>query len=262
MVQVEEFEEDIPRLVQLSLESKASANEHLSNGETERACELYKRAISRINDIALDKHPEAKDLLLACYLNLSLARLRMDEPQRARNAATRALELFPRSEKALYRRADAARRQGDLGEAVADLKAVLAENPRNSAAVKLLQEIRAQQKATAANVKEMAGKMLAAGDEQSERQSACQANNPDQVKDREADLKAPSSWGMFGGSNSDQAREPVMLPPGWEVISGENGEEIWQRVPHPTVSHEVEHEPEQLMARKFLSDVYRSAVST
>merc|ERR1719461_1572540 len=94
----DEEKPDWPRLIRLSAESKASANEALADGRLDRAAELYVRGVHRLEGIDLQEHADAKPLKLALLLNLSLCRLRMDEPRRAHNAATRALAIDPRSE--------------------------------------------------------------------------------------------------------------------------------------------------------------------
>lgn len=119
-----EFKPDVPKLVTLSSESKESANLAFASGSYERASELYLRAMRRLEDVDLDAHADARSLTITLLLNLSLCRLRMDEPRRALNAANRALEIEPKSEKGLYRRASAAMRLHEYGRADDDLTAL------------------------------------------------------------------------------------------------------------------------------------------
>lgn len=245
-----EVKEDVPLLVRLSTESKASANEALAEGRLERAAELYVRGLSRFEYTHLDEHPEAKALMAALLLNLSLCRLRMDEPRRAHNAATRALALEPRSEKGLYRRAEAALRLGEHSGAEADLCTLLEEHPQNTAAVKLLREVRARKRATAATSKERAARMLASGDLYSRTNSTSsprKANGGRPAADSEqaaVDLHravAAQTQAFLDrpceeddGDDTDAPALPkeadeVVLPPEWEVVKGENGSEVWRR---------------------------------
>lgn len=241
------------RLVRLSLESKVEANKALAAGSFDRAAELYKRGVQRLEEIDFSEHADAKSLLVTLLLNLSLCRLRMDDPRRARNAASRALTLEPTSEKGLYRRADAALRMGDHDEAEADISTLLASFPHNTAAPGLLRDVRSRRRAAAATTREQAVRAMVSGSLYEE-QSACaqpecetEAVPPLEQSQEPPHAKAPLDWEkaasdkLFEEGSRDlydddsgfsfpafASREPVSLPPNWEAIREEGGAEVWR----------------------------------
>lgn len=246
-------------MVQLSLQSKASANAELEKGGLEKAGELYLRGIRRLNDLDLDEHPEARTALIPILLNLALCRLRMSEPGLAKNAASRALELDPRNEKGLYRRAEALSQLGEHKASEKDLMSLVKLYPSNKTALKLLHEVRDRHAAAQALSQEQAKKMIGSGDL---RRRFYQVRDSDNVKHGEdastlrqdfasalhpadsistpADADSTSTGSRTGKTSMKEYMEewekfaaslpPVKeLPKGWEMTHNDNGSEVWRR---------------------------------
>lgn len=77
---------------------------------------------------------ERKSLLLASHSNLALCYLKLNEHFEAKNAATSALEIDPKNEKALFRRGQALLALGEAHQAIKDFSEVLQLDPSNKAA--------------------------------------------------------------------------------------------------------------------------------
>ena len=109
---------------------------------------------------AADASPAARRLraaLQGVLCNRAQALLRLGRPGEAERAASSALELDPRSPKALYRRGAARRAQGRLAAAAADFDAAVRLDPSNAEAAK------ARADALAAAAAEQAAAAAAAG---------------------------------------------------------------------------------------------------
>lgn len=102
------------------------------------AIKMYKKIQSFLDsDKDLESVEEQKErdaLLLASYLNVSLANLKINEFFEARNQATKALELDPKNEKALFRRGTAYLGMGEPQLASNDFTECLKIDPNNKAA--------------------------------------------------------------------------------------------------------------------------------
>lgn len=77
---------------------------------------------------------ECKNLILTSNLNLALCYLKINETFEAKNAATSALEIDPKNEKALFRRGQAYLALGEAHLAAKDFTEVLNVDPTNKAA--------------------------------------------------------------------------------------------------------------------------------
>lgn len=77
---------------------------------------------------------QRKSLLLASYLNIALCHLKKNDNFEAKAAATKALELDPKNEKALFRRGQALLNLKEAQLAAKDFADCLKVDPNNSAA--------------------------------------------------------------------------------------------------------------------------------
>ncbi len=93
-------------------------------GDDAGAIAHYTKAIA-LND-------ERKGTFVAPHVNLSALYNRTGDPDKALQHARRAIELDPKSDRALFQKARADERQGRLEEAVVALNEAIAYNPRAS----------------------------------------------------------------------------------------------------------------------------------
>lgn len=85
----------------------------------------------------IDKDKEERDrIVLATHLNLALCYLKTDQNLLARDECTKALELDPKNEKALFRRGQAHLGLASPEIAIKDFQEVLNVQPKNTAALK------------------------------------------------------------------------------------------------------------------------------
>lgn len=110
----------------LALQHKDDGNNHFKNERYLEAVECYNKALKKC-----PKGHECKAILLknraACYLKLK-------DYSSALSDCTQSLQITPNDPKALYRRAQAYEGNSSLTDAFADLKHLLAINPKNKEA--------------------------------------------------------------------------------------------------------------------------------
>lgn len=83
------------------------------------ALDKYKRAVDLLeheDTLEGEKKARRDAVMLANYLNVSLCHLRLKDTMEVIKACNKALELDPRSEKALFRRGQVRKRQFGPGE--------------------------------------------------------------------------------------------------------------------------------------------------
>ncbi|XP_004846960.1 FK506-binding protein-like [Heterocephalus glaber] len=114
----------------LAREERARGTELFRAGNPEGAARCYGRALRLLLTLPPPGPPERIDL----HANLAACQLLLGQPQLAAQNCDRVLEREPGHLKALYRRGVAQAALGNLEKATADLKRVLAVDPKNRAA--------------------------------------------------------------------------------------------------------------------------------
>ncbi|XP_071514301.1 peptidyl-prolyl cis-trans isomerase FKBP4-like isoform X1 [Panulirus ornatus] len=127
------------------------------------AVKQYKKIIDLLQyDSGLDdeKKAESHMLLLAGYLNLAMAYLKLNDNPRAREHSTRALEMDSVNVKAYFRRGLANLNMGEAERAQTDFQACLDLDQTNKAAKQQLQQCAAKIKADKMKEKKIYGGMF------------------------------------------------------------------------------------------------------
>lgn len=110
---------------------------YFKDAKYDLAINLYKKIQTFLeNDTDSDNEivEQRKSLLLASYLNIALCHLKKNDNFEANAAATKALELDPKNEKALFRRGQALLNLKEAQLAAKDFAECLKVDPNNSAA--------------------------------------------------------------------------------------------------------------------------------
>ncbi|CAH1125938.1 unnamed protein product [Ceutorhynchus assimilis] len=97
------------------------------------AVKSYKKILSFLESDS-DSGDERRSLLLAAHLNIALCYLKLNDNFQAKASATKALEIDPANEKALFRRGQALNGLGEPRLAAKDFGECLKLDPNNSAA--------------------------------------------------------------------------------------------------------------------------------
>lgn len=114
---------------------KDKGNTAFKSGKIPRAISLWERSKNHVemNDNFNTKNKsDAKLILKSLQLNSAAAYLKVNEPVKARDAASKVLEHDPYNMKALYRRAQSFIDTEDWVEAAQDIKLALGNEPNNS----------------------------------------------------------------------------------------------------------------------------------
>ncbi|XP_066154274.1 FK506-binding protein 59-like [Euwallacea fornicatus] len=116
---------------------KEKGTNYFKNAKYQLAIKFYKKIeefLKEEPELCSEAVDQNVSLLLASYLNTSLCYLKTKDNFEAKAAATKALELDPRNEKALFRRGQAFLGLGEAGLAVKDFKECLIIDPKNKSA--------------------------------------------------------------------------------------------------------------------------------
>ncbi|XP_066217559.1 FK506-binding protein-like [Saccopteryx leptura] len=114
----------------LAMQERARGTELFRSGNPEGAARCYGRALRLLLTLPPPGSPER----IALHANLAACQLLLGQPDLAAQSCDRVLEREPGHLKALYRRGVAQAALGNLEKAIADLKKVLAVDPKNRAA--------------------------------------------------------------------------------------------------------------------------------
>jgi len=100
------------------------------------AIKLYLKVFKYLDDVDFSDEAKAEKnrIVLATHLNLALCYLKTDQNLLARDECTKALELDPKNEKALFRRGQAHLGLASPEIAIKDFQEVLNVQPKNIAA--------------------------------------------------------------------------------------------------------------------------------
>lgn len=141
---------------------------HVSDSTTiyccvEFAAARYAKALShcaKFVDLGPDDLKEVNEMKLTLNLNLSLAYLKLENPDQALRYANDALALDENHTKALYRRASVYYEKKNWEAATKDLKKAFQDAPEDKAIQKLQEKVDAQIKRQKLKEKKMAQKMF------------------------------------------------------------------------------------------------------
>nr|XP_045623565.1 peptidyl-prolyl cis-trans isomerase FKBP4-like [Procambarus clarkii]XP_045623566.1 peptidyl-prolyl cis-trans isomerase FKBP4-like [Procambarus clarkii]XP_045623567.1 peptidyl-prolyl cis-trans isomerase FKBP4-like [Procambarus clarkii]XP_045623568.1 peptidyl-prolyl cis-trans isomerase FKBP4-like [Procambarus clarkii]XP_045623569.1 peptidyl-prolyl cis-trans isomerase FKBP4-like [Procambarus clarkii]XP_045623570.1 peptidyl-prolyl cis-trans isomerase FKBP4-like [Procambarus clarkii] len=143
------------------------------------AVKQYKKIIDLLqydNGLDDEKKAESHMLLLAGYLNLAMAYLKLNDNPRAREHSTKALEMDNKNVKAYFRRGQANLNMGEAELAQMDFQVCLDIDQTNKAAKQQLQRCAAQIKADKVKEKKIYGGMFDKFARQDKDREAAEAN--------------------------------------------------------------------------------------
>jgi len=136
--------EDPTELILKAVSHKEDGNTFFKSGDLNRASREYRKGTSVIKGLNKKNtgDEQIKSLLLSLQTNLSMVCFKQDKPKLSRDVASKALSVDSTNVKALYRRAVAHRKLGDLDAACTDLKVAFKKEPNNTAVRKELISIK------------------------------------------------------------------------------------------------------------------------
>ncbi|CAL1683745.1 unnamed protein product [Lasius platythorax] len=118
---------------------KEKGTKYLTSDKINIAIKVYQKVFKYLNvesDFEDDLKKEKDNLTLTTHLNLALCYLKTNENVLAKEQCTKALELDPENEKALFRRGQADLKLASPEVAIIDFQQVLKVQPKNTAASK------------------------------------------------------------------------------------------------------------------------------
>ncbi|XP_050308146.1 FK506-binding protein 59 [Anthonomus grandis grandis] len=133
----EGWEMDVEEKIEQCKLFKEKGTNYFKNGKYQLAIKLYKRIQTLLEGESETDGETSKEraaLLLASYLNTSLCHLKLNDNFEAKAAATKALELDPTNEKALFRKGQALLGLSEAQLAAKEFSDCLKIDPNNSAA--------------------------------------------------------------------------------------------------------------------------------
>lgn len=128
-----EDEMDPTDLIAKAVSQKDEGNAHFKSGDLNLASRCYRKGSSLLKKLnhANSGDDQVKALLLNLQTNLSMVCFKQNKHQQSRDIATKALNIDSKNVKALYRRAMANRKLGDLDAARKDLREAWKQDPKN-----------------------------------------------------------------------------------------------------------------------------------
>lgn len=133
----ESWEMDTDEKLEQSALAKQKGTDFFKQGKFPLAKRYYKKIIDYLESEDLlegEEKEKRKSLLLAGNLNLAMCCLKLNQDLEALKYCDKALELDPKNEKGLFRRATAHMNMKDYPEAITDFNKVLELDPNNKAA--------------------------------------------------------------------------------------------------------------------------------
>ncbi|XP_070161464.1 FK506-binding protein 59 [Polyergus mexicanus] len=118
---------------------KEKGTKYLTSDKINLAIKVYQKVFKYLDsksDFEDDLMKERDNLALTTHLNLALCYLKIDDNILAKEQCTKALELDPENEKALFRRGQAHLKLTSPEDAIIDFQQVLKVQPKNTAASK------------------------------------------------------------------------------------------------------------------------------
>jgi molecular chaperone DnaK (HSP70) len=156
-----------PDRLRMVQKNKEEGTELFKGGNFRPAAARYNKALThaaKFHDLTPDQATEVDALKLSLHLNLGMCWLKITDSDthldQAVRACTDALNIDPRSAKALYRRACALEQKKQYEAAQADLVLAAEVDPEDPAVPKLMARVEAQIKRQLEQEKKMYGKMF------------------------------------------------------------------------------------------------------
>jgi len=124
---------------------KEEGNDHFKKGAWDEAARCYRRGTNRLKKVSgPDADPQVTSLQLTLQTNHSMVLFKQSKYRASRDVASKVLDSDPKHVKALYRRALASRKMGDLDDAKKDLRVALSVDANNKACQKELVAVKKQ----------------------------------------------------------------------------------------------------------------------
>uniref|UniRef100_A0A7S2VGP0 peptidylprolyl isomerase n=1 Tax=Entomoneis paludosa TaxID=265537 RepID=A0A7S2VGP0_9STRA len=189
-------------LVKATLQ-KEEGNGHFKTGNWDEAARCYRRGTNRLKKVSgPGADPQVIALQLTLQTNLSMVLFKQSKYRASRDVASKALEIDPNHVKALYRRAVACRKMGDLEDAKKDLRVALTADVNNVACKKELAAIKKQVETANKEQKSALAKAFSSGgkssflynDKEEEEKKKAQEKKEAEKKKQEAKAKRKQQW--------------------------------------------------------------------
>jgi len=134
---------------------KEEGNAHFNEGDLSKASRSYRKGTTLLKPLNKNNtgDEQVKSLLISLQNNLSMVCFKQSKTKLSRDVATQALQVDSTNVKALYRRAVAQRKLGNVKEARDDLKQALKHDANNVAVRKELLAIKKEQEDATAKEK-------------------------------------------------------------------------------------------------------------
>ena len=136
--------EDPVEMVIKATTHKEEGNGHFKAGDLDKAVRAYRKGTNLLKPLNKKNtgDEQVKVLLVTLQNNLSMVFFKQNKNKVSRDIATKSLKIDDKNVKALYRRAVAHKKMGDLEKARDDLKEALKHDPSNNAVKKELVSIK------------------------------------------------------------------------------------------------------------------------
>ncbi|EZA56123.1 hypothetical protein DMN91_000682 [Ooceraea biroi] len=130
---------EAPEKIKQAKIQKEKGTNYFTSGKLDLAIKVYQKVFKYIetaSDFEDDLKKERDNIALTTHLNLALCYLKTDQSLSAKEQCTKALELDPQNEKALFRRGQAYLGLASPEVAIEDFREVVKVQPKNTAASK------------------------------------------------------------------------------------------------------------------------------
>jgi len=216
---------DATSLILQAVSLKEAGNDHFKSGNLTEASRSYRKGTSLLKNLNNQNtgDDQVKALLLSLQTNLSMVCLKQNKPKQSRDIASKALSVDSKNVKALYRRAVAHRKLGDIDNAKKDLKAALQYDPENVdvkrelAAIKReLDEQKSMEKSLLKKAFLKSGSTLSlySDKEEEERKKQFEKKAKEEAE-KEAKLKRKAEWEVENSKRISSGQEAISFEE-WE----------------------------------------------
>lgn len=140
-------------------------NKEFKEGDLDKAARAYRRGVNSLKKLNLNDggDEQVKALLVTLYTNLSTVSFKNKKYRVSSEVANQALQLEKTNVKALFRRAVANRKLGNLEDSRSDLRAAIAVDATNSACKKELLAVKKELESAKENQKKALAKAFSNG---------------------------------------------------------------------------------------------------